>query len=40
MTLLLRPRLKFGKDDLNFDPPEKDLEDENPAALSITPVSG
>jgi hypothetical protein len=40
LTLLLRPRLCFGKDSLNYLPEAKDLEQENPVALSINPVVG
>lgn len=38
LTLLLRPRLNFGKSHImDYDPPAEELESNNPVALSINP---
>jgi hypothetical protein len=38
LALLLRPRLHFGdKNQMGYDPPEEELEKENPVELRLTP---
>jgi hypothetical protein len=40
LMLLLRPRLNFGNSAMDYVPPIKELEEKEPVALSINPVSG
>ena len=38
LRLLLRPRISFKDNSMNYDPPKKQPEDANPVELAISPV--